>query len=146
MYPTAWMYSATSLLWSPRTFAPANFRRHPEDDYKAASSHFVRSARKILELRGGGNSPPVFLRDTLAPLLVPDEELREDVFGPEGSQTGPPSASSSLPRSPRVIAGRHQLLASGGRSQTDTCAGCIVSDTTERSSRPSASRSTCSRS
>lgn len=71
-------------------------RGNPPDDYKAASSHFVTSARRLLDLTGGGNTPSTFLRDTLAPLLAPGmapyEQLRVDVFGPV-EEPPPPSAS-----------------------------------------------------
>jgi hypothetical protein len=62
-------------------------RGNPPDDYKSASSHFVTSARTLLSMPAGGNSPAAFLRDTMAPLLAPGmgvyDQLREDVFGPE---------------------------------------------------------------
>lgn len=60
-------------------------RNNPPDDYKKASPEFVAAARKLLGIATGGNSPPIFLRDTVAPCLRPGmaayEELRADVFG-----------------------------------------------------------------
>jgi hypothetical protein len=45
----------------------------------------VTAARRLLEIPAGGNTPPTFLRDTLAPLMVPGmeayDELSRDVFG-----------------------------------------------------------------
>ncbi len=60
-------------------------RGNPADDFKKASSEFVAAARRLLGPVAGGNTPSVFLRDTVAPCLRPGmatfEELREDVFG-----------------------------------------------------------------
>jgi AAA domain len=60
-------------------------RGNPTDDFKKASSEFVTAARGLLGLVAGGNTPPAFLRDTVAPCLRPGmtayEELRADVFG-----------------------------------------------------------------
>lgn len=66
-------------------------RGNAADDYKSASSELVTNARRLLGLTAGGNAPPAFLRDTLAPLLAPGmgpyEQLREDVFGGAGASS-----------------------------------------------------------
>jgi predicted ATPase len=60
-------------------------RGNAADDLKSASSHLVADLRKLLQISAGGNSPPAFLRDTLAPLVRPGTAvfatLHEDVFG-----------------------------------------------------------------
>lgn len=65
--------------------ASSQGRNNPADDYKSASGEFVTAARRILALPAGGNSPPVFLRDTVAPFVTPDtaayRELKADIFG-----------------------------------------------------------------
>lgn len=60
-------------------------RGNPPDDFKRAAPEFVAAVRKILSLSAGGNEPPAFLRDSLAPCMAPGmavyEELCSDVFG-----------------------------------------------------------------
>jgi predicted ATPase len=58
----------------------------PLDDLKRVRGEVVSLARRVLSITQGGNNPDTFLRDTLAPLLVPTmdayQELRQDLFGP----------------------------------------------------------------
>ena len=57
-----------------------------------------------------------------------------------------PSSRTTTQLAHAIRLASRALIAPPPRSHSDTCAGCIVSRTTARSSPPSASRSTCSRS
>lgn len=60
-------------------------RGQPSDDLKSMSGEFYNKLRRILELRGYGNTVDVFCRDTLATLVTSDtaiyQLLKQDVFG-----------------------------------------------------------------
>jgi energy-coupling factor transporter ATP-binding protein EcfA2 len=57
---------------------------HPRDDIKKASGRITDACRRILQLQNSGKSSRAFMRDTLAPLIVPNtpayEELRLIIF------------------------------------------------------------------
>lgn len=60
-------------------------RGNATDDVKSAAGGIYVETKKILALTGVGNDSNSFLRDTLAPLVVPGtavyDELKRDVFG-----------------------------------------------------------------
>jgi hypothetical protein len=57
---------------------------HAPDDIKKASGRICVACRKILQLQNSGKTSKAFMRDTLAPLIVPNEavyeELRSTIF------------------------------------------------------------------
>ena len=60
-------------------------RGNPPDDFKKASSGIYLSLKHHLSLTQCGNNPDPFMRDTLAPLIMPDmdvyKELEAEIFG-----------------------------------------------------------------
>lgn len=59
-------------------------RGNPVDDVKSASGEIFVELKKLLRLRGCGNTTDAFLRDTIAPLITPDtqvyQNLKSDIF------------------------------------------------------------------
>jgi hypothetical protein len=57
---------------------------HPSDHLKAASGRISDACRRILKLRNAGSTTGAFMRDTLAPLVLPGTaiyaELRAEIF------------------------------------------------------------------
>jgi predicted ATPase len=60
-------------------------RGHASDDLKSAAGNIYNQLKAVFELQRCGNNTEAFMRDTLAPLIVPGmqtyEKLREDVLG-----------------------------------------------------------------
>jgi len=60
-------------------------RGNPEDDVKSAKCDIYKTAKQLLNLKGAGNTPDAFCRDTLAPLITPGTQvyadLKKDIFG-----------------------------------------------------------------
>jgi predicted ATPase len=60
-------------------------RGNPADDMKSASGEAYVAIKKLLGITQGGNNARAFMRDTLAPLLVPGmtaySEIKDDIFG-----------------------------------------------------------------
>jgi hypothetical protein len=58
---------------------------HARDDIKKASGRICVACRRILQLQNAGKTSTAFMRDTLAPLIVPNtavyEELYSTIFG-----------------------------------------------------------------
>jgi hypothetical protein len=58
---------------------------HAQDDIKKASGRICDACRRILQLQNAGKASRAVMRDTLAPLIVPNtaiyEELRSIIFG-----------------------------------------------------------------
>jgi hypothetical protein len=57
---------------------------HARDDIKKASGRISEACRRVLQLQNAGKTSRAFMRDTLAPLIVPNttvyEELRSIIF------------------------------------------------------------------
>ncbi|MFB3431216.1 MAG: AAA family ATPase [Phycisphaerales bacterium] len=54
-------------------------RGNPEDDLKSASGEIYVGLKRLLGLSRGGNSTESFMRDTLAPLIVPKMQTYKDL-------------------------------------------------------------------
>ncbi|CAN7278265.1 ATP-binding protein [Bradyrhizobium sp. LjRoot220] len=54
-------------------------RGNPEDDLKSAAGTIFNRLRKLLQLTRCGNSVDTFMRDTLAPLIIPEMEVYREL-------------------------------------------------------------------
>ena len=77
--------SADTISAKNAALAAAAGRGKPTDDMKSASGEAYVAIKKLLGITHGGNNARAFMRDTLAPLLVPEMtaygELKDDIFG-----------------------------------------------------------------
>lgn len=79
--------SKTSEIIAARevALADAKSRGNPEDHMKAAAGQTYNAIKIILNIRHGGTTARIFMRDVLAPLMTRSmnvySELKEDIFG-----------------------------------------------------------------
>ncbi|MBD2084954.1 MULTISPECIES: ATP-binding protein [unclassified Coleofasciculus] len=74
------------LLTTKQTAISKSINRgNAQDDIKSAGGDIYIAAKKLLNLKGAGNTVDAFCRDTLAPLVAPGTnvyaELKRDIFG-----------------------------------------------------------------
>jgi hypothetical protein len=62
---------ADALVIKANALASSNMRGNPADDLKSAAGEIYTKLKSLLDLQRPGNNTDAFMRDTLAPMIVP---------------------------------------------------------------------------